>query len=159
MQRVQIELRRVRRIFLATALVAINVSCDFSGDKDQATAYVDQYFNAAAGSNVETVLPFYSSKFFSVTPRGTWIETLKDVRARCGNPTSHQLKTWGVTNRIGTDAGSMAKLVYEVRYPRCHLTESFSVFRPDDGNRQIVGHFFKFDDAAPWPPSTAPAST
>ena len=150
-RRVQLSIGRVR----ATLLAVTVSSCGFSQEKETAAAFVDAYFKAATATNVSAVLPFYSQQFFAVTPRATWIRTLQDMRGRCGSPTSHSLKGWRIDNGIGTESGSTADLVYDVRYVRCELTETISVFRTADGAQKILGHILKVEHASPSAPSSA----
>ena len=124
-------------------------ACDFAEDKDAAAGWAERYFAAATGSEISAVLPLYSPRFFAVTPRETWLGTLQQLRDRCGTPSTHQLKNWTVTHHVGVNAGTTVKLIYDVKYERCRITETLVVFSPPEGGFSIVGHFFQVTQAAP----------
>ncbi|MGO9804578.1 MAG: hypothetical protein ACLPQ6_00240 [Steroidobacteraceae bacterium] len=138
------------RAFLpAACAVMVLCSCDFTQDKDAAAAYAERYFAAATLEDVAAVLPLYSPRFFSVTPRETWLDTLQHLRDRCGTPTAHTLANWVVTHNVGTNAGTTVRLIYDVRRERCRTTETLVIFRPPDGGFSIIGHFFQMNGPAP----------
>jgi hypothetical protein len=136
------------RILAVAVVTALICSCGFSEDKTEAMGLADRYFVAAADSDIEATLPFYSSRFFEATPRDDWTRTLGGVRSRCGIPKSHTLNTWNASSRIGTNGGSTVTLIYDVEYAHCRISETISTFRPDGGERQIIGHYFKLEDAS-----------
>jgi len=137
------------RFLLAACAALVLAACGFTEDKNAAASYADRYFAAAAQDDVTAVLPLYAPRFFITTPRATWVETLKQVRDRCGKPTFHRLETWLVTHNVGTNAGTTAKLVYEVHYERCRTTETLVISRPPDGDFGIEGHSFHMNGSAP----------
>jgi hypothetical protein len=139
----------MRASLLAACAVMVLSACDFAQDKDAAAAYAERYFAAATLEDVSAVLPLYSPRFFAVTPRGTWLDTLQHLRDRCGTPTAHTLVNWVVTHNVGTNAGTTVKLIYDVRHERCRTTETLVIFRPPDGGFSIIGHFFQMNESAP----------
>ena len=129
--------------------IAAASSCGFYEGRNDAEAFAERYFAALNGDDVTRALAFYSSKFFEGTPRDQWLATLQGVRERCGMPGSHTLENWVVTNHLGTDSGSSATLVYDVRYASCRLSETMVVFKPEGGEDKIVRHILKLEGAAP----------
>jgi hypothetical protein len=133
---------------LALAMAAAS-ACGSYASRNDAEAFAERYFAALQGGDVSGALALYSPKFFEGTPRGEWLATLQGVRERCGMPTSHSLENWVVTNRIGTDSGSSATLVYDVKYASCRLSETLVVFKPEGGEDKILRHILKLEGAAP----------
>lgn len=145
----RMRMQRFLGISALVVLAALLASCGFSENKVDAERLVDHYFEVVAGPDVAAALSLYSPQFFEVTPRDNWANTLKQIRDRCGTPKSHTLKTWSVNSRFGTNGGSSATLVYDVEYTQCHMSETITTFRPDGGERKIIGHYFKADDLRP----------
>lgn len=132
----------------ACALAALP-ACGLTEDRDAAAAYAERYFAAARQDDLSGVLGLYSQSFFSSTPREGWMSTLRQVRERCGTPQTHRLENWGVTQKVGSDAGTTVRLIYEVGYARCRMTETLSIFRPPGGDFGIIGHSFQMNGSAP----------
>jgi hypothetical protein len=132
----------------ACATLALS-GCGLTAERDAAAACADRYFAAAAQDDLTAVLGLYSQRFFSVTPRETWMSTLTQLRDRCGRPETHKLENWTVTRNVGTNAGTTVRLVYEVRYTRCRVTETLTLLRPPAGDFGIVAHAFRMNESAP----------
>jgi Protein of unknown function (DUF4019) len=139
----------MRAFLLGVCAGAALSACDLLQDKEDATACAERYFAAADHGEVSAVLSLYSPRFFAATPRETWLEALQQVRDRCGTPSTHKLDNWSVTHNVGANAGTTVKLLYEVRYQRCRMTETLVIFRPPDEGFSIIGHNFHVDQAAP----------
>jgi len=141
----------IRTLLLLCLGVAIATAsaCGFYASRNEAQAFAERYFTALNGADVTPALALYSPRFFEGTPRDQWLATLQGVRERCGMPTSHSLENWVVTNHLGTDSGSSATLVYDVKYASCRLSETLVVFKPDGGEDKIVRHILKLEEAAP----------
>jgi hypothetical protein len=129
--------------------IAAASACGFYASRNEAEAFAERYFAALNGADVTGALAFYSPGFFEGTPRDQWLATLQGVRERCGMPTSHSLENWVVTDHLGTDSGSSATLVYDVKYASCRLSETLVVFKPEGGEDKIVRHVLKLEGAAP----------
>jgi hypothetical protein len=136
-------------LLLGVCLGAALSACGFAQDKAEAAAYAERYFATAAHDDISAVLPLYSPRFFAATPRETWLGTLTQVRDHCGKPSTHELQAWSVFNKVGKDAGISVKLVYDVKYERCRMTETLLVFKPAEGGFSVVGHHFQVNQAAP----------
>jgi hypothetical protein len=93
------------------------------------------------GGDIEGALSLYSERFYKATSRETWLEFLNDVRARCGTPKSHSLKTWNVMKLFSTDSGTRTTLLYDVQYSSCKMSEKMTIFIPAGGEGKIEGHF------------------
>jgi hypothetical protein len=129
--------------------IAETSACGLYASRNDAEAFAERYFAALNDADVTGALAFYSPRFFAGTPRDQWLATLQGVRERCGMPTSHSLENWVVTNHFGTDSGSSATLVYDVKYASCRLSETLVVFKPEGGEDKIVRHILKLEGAAP----------
>lgn len=138
----------VRAAVLLATVLALS-GCDLAADRDAAAAYADRYFAAAAQDDLTAVLGLYSQRFFSVTPRDTWMSTLTQLRDRCGRPETHKLENWTVTRNVGTNVGTTVRLVYDVRYTRCRVTETLTLLRPPAGDFGIFNHAFRMNESAP----------
>ena len=145
--------RLASHALVTVTLAAALSACGFAEDKADAVGVADRYFAAMAGQDASAALALYAPRFFEVTPRDEWLKTLSDVRARCGASQSHSLTNWNVSNRIGTDSGSTVTLVYDVEYAQCGMEETISTFRPEGGQRAIIGHHFKLKRSAPEKPA------
>ncbi len=142
-------LDRVLR-FLAVGLAVISAAaCGFSKSRDDGEAFAERYFTAMNSDDVAGALALYSPKFFDSTPREQWLATLRNLRERCGTPTSHALKNWMVTDRVGTASGSTTTLTYDVTYSSCRLTETLVVSRPEGGEDKIIRHVLKLEGTMP----------
>jgi hypothetical protein len=125
---------------LAAVVLGLIASCDFSQGRDEASAVAEKYFASMRGGDITGALSLYSERFYKATSRKTWLEFLNGVRARCGAPKSHSLKTWNVTKLFGTDRGTRATLQYDVQYSTCKMSEKMTIFIPDGGDGKIEGH-------------------
>jgi hypothetical protein len=135
---------------LAVGLAVISAAaCDFSESRDDGEAFAERYFTAMQGDDVAGALALYSPKFFDGTPRDQWLATLRNLRERCGTPTSHALKNWMVTDQVGPASGSTTTLTYDVKYASCHLTETLVVSRPEGGEDKIIRHILKLEGTMP----------
>jgi hypothetical protein len=133
---------------LTVCAIAALSGCGLAEDREAAAVYADRYFAAAAQDDLSAVLGLYSQRFFSVTPRETWMGTLTQVRDRCGRPQTHKLENWAVTRNVGTNAGTTVRLVYEVHYARCRMTETLTLLRPPAGGFGIFAHSFRMNESA-----------
>jgi hypothetical protein len=140
---------KLRAFLLGACAGAALSACGFAQDKADAAAYAERYFAAATQDELSAVLPLYSPRFFAATPRETWLETLQQMRDRCGTPSVHKLDNWLVTHNFGKDAGTTVKLLYDVKYERCRLTETLVIFKPPDAGFGIIGHSFHMNQTAP----------
>jgi hypothetical protein len=154
-----VQLRQFKWSCPVIALAVVAASCGLSEDRAEAERLADHYFDVVAGPDTAATLSLYSPQFFEASPRDEWANTLRQLRIRCGPPISHTLKSWAVNNRAGTNAGSNVTLVYDVAYAQCHMSETISTFRPDGGERKIIGHLFKPDDSLPNPIEKATTTT
>jgi hypothetical protein len=140
---------RVLKILAVGLAVVLAAACDFSRNREDAEAYAERYFAARQGDDVADALAFYSPKFFDGTPRDQWLATLRNLRDRCGTPTSHSLKNWMVTDQVGAASGSTTTLTYEVKYASCRVSETLVVSRPEGGEDKIIRHTLKLEATTP----------
>ena len=140
---------RVFKVIGVGLVIVAASACDFSESRDDGEAFAERYFAAMSSDDLTGALALYSPRFFDGTPRDQWLATLKNLRERCGLPASHTLKTWMVTNTVGTNGGSNTTLVYDVKYSSCRLTETLVVSKPDSGEDKIIRHVLKLEGAMP----------
>ena len=141
------------RVLATLACAALFCSCGFLDDRDEAVKLANRYFDLVVAGDTAATAALYAPRFFEATSREKWASILAEVRQRCGTPKSHTLKNWNANSQIGTNAGSYATVIFDVEYTQCHIEETILTFRPDDGERKILGHHFQFQDG----PITLPA--
>lgn len=147
--------RAITALALGLAMIAAS-SCGTYAARDEAESLVERYFTARSGDDTAAALSFYSPKFFAGTPRNQWQATLQGLRDRCGTPTSHTLRGWTASNRVGTESGATVSLTYDVKYASCRLSETLVVFKPEGGENQILRHIMKLGGPIP---ARGPAGT
>jgi hypothetical protein len=137
---IRIAARAARVVLMLVALCGA-LGCSFSEDRKEAEQLAERYFTKMQGGDIEGALSLYSARFYEVTSRAEWLAFLENQRARCGKPETHPLVSWNVVSSFGTNAGTTATLVYEVRYTNCRVSEKMIIFKPSGGKIQIQGHF------------------
>ena len=141
--------KRALKVLAVGLAVVVAAACDFSGNREDAEAFAERYFAAMRSDDVAGALAFYSPKFFDGTPRDQWLATLRNLRERCGTPTSHSLTNWMVTDQVGAASGSTTTLTYDVKYASCRLSETLVVSRPEGGEDKIIRHIVKLEGTMP----------
>lgn len=140
-----------------TALIVVLLQgCGAPEARDRAQEAVDAYFRDIAAGSVDAALDAYAPEFYRAMPRDQWRAELVKLTARTGPVQSYELAGWNVTNRVGTNAGTHATLVYSVVYQRATVQETFVVEAPKDARPLIVGHSIEFPGG--WPVADPHAS-
>jgi hypothetical protein len=134
---------------MAALIVVLVQGCGASEARDRAQEAVDAYFRSIAAGSIDTALDAYAPEFYRVMPRDRWRAELVELTARTGPVQSYELASWNVTNRVGTNAGTYATLIYSVVYQRATVQETFVVQAPMDDMPLIVGHSIEFQGG--WP--------
>ena len=121
---------------------AVPTGCGVGEDKGEAEYFAGSFFETVKVKDFDTVLTFYSPKFFEKTPREEWRQALRSMNAKLGDLQEYRLVGWNFRKYYGTTgSGTYFELRYRVSYATYPADETLTIFKPlVGGELQILGH-------------------
>ena len=135
---------------LALALIGflLPASCGFSSSQEDAAGIMNHYFTALADQNYAGAVDYFADELLKKTSRPKWEAKLRGYNRQLGNLESFEAVSWNVQRKMGTDAMTLVKVVYQTRYSRRPAVETFILKKGDQGF-QIVAHRMTIEDGPP----------
>ena len=127
---------------LALSIIMSLPACSSTTDsKQEAETTMAKVYDLIQEEAYESVLDYYSPKFFQETSREKWNEILQHINSRLGSLMTYEVIGSKVKNNIGTNSGTYVQLTYETHYTKYVAKENIVLFRElGTANFSILGH-------------------
>ena len=135
-------MRRALAFLVVLAAVGLTAGCGMGQDKGDAEYFAGSFYETIKVKDFQTVLTFYSPKFFEQVSREEWLKVLQDVNAKLGDLQEYTLVNWNFRKYYGTTgSGTYFQFLYKVTYTKHPADETLTVFKPLlGGDMVLLGH-------------------
>ncbi len=135
----------MKKLFLIlSALIFVSCIGSKGPSKNDAVAFMNDYFEKVKLQDFSLVESYYSDDFYKTMPREKWEETYNKIHTDLGPLVSTELKSWGIRSVVGTsNSGKYFTFVYQSKYKNGEATETVVLFAPRDSDEmKINSHNF-----------------
>ena len=128
----------MKKIFLiVSTLLCISCAGSKGPTKNDAAAYMNDYFEKVKLQDFTLVESYYSDDFYKTTSKEEWKEMYNKIHADLGPLISAELESWGIRSVVGTSgSGKYFTFVYQCRYENGGTSETIVLFAPS-GSKEM----------------------